>query len=135
MIRTVDLVVAGDGMNARAEAISALQRGERVLVVLRSGDAKVTRSLRRAVVGEAGADGGQLSVITGAEVVCADGIDGVEAVVVRYMSTGRLSAVNASRFVSAARAVTIHDASPAAGGIEPFPGGASVTTTPRQNAT
>jgi hypothetical protein len=38
--------------------------------------------------------------MTNAEVVCADGVDGVEAVVVRYAPTGRLSAVNASAFVS-----------------------------------
>ena len=43
---------------------------------------------------------GQLSVIRGAEVVCADGVDGVEAVVIRHKLTGRLSAVNASAFVS-----------------------------------
>jgi hypothetical protein len=38
-------------------------------------------------------------VIRGADVVCADGLDGVEAVVVRHARTGRLSAVNASGFV------------------------------------
>jgi hypothetical protein len=39
-------------------------------------------------------------VITGAEVVCVDGLDDVEAVVIRHARTGRLSAVNASAFVS-----------------------------------
>jgi hypothetical protein len=34
------------------------------------------------------------------EVVCVDGVDGVEAVVVRHVPTGYLSAVNASAFVS-----------------------------------
>jgi hypothetical protein len=33
-----------------------------------------------------------------AEVVCVDGIDGVEAVVIRHRRIGRLSAVNASAF-------------------------------------
>ena len=40
--------------------------------------------------------------MTSAEVVCVDGVDAVEAVVVRHAPTGRLSAVNASAFVSAA---------------------------------
>ncbi len=100
MIRTVDLVIAGDGCAARAAAVSALQRGHRVLVVLRSADTRGARRLRRNVLNCAGADGGQLRVTIRAEVVCADGVDGVEAVVIRHAPTGRLSAVNASAFVS-----------------------------------
>jgi hypothetical protein len=100
VIRTVDLVIAGDGSAARAAAVSALQRGLGVLVVLRSADARVARRLRRSLLETVGADGGQLRVMTGAEAVCADGVDGVEAVVVRHAPTGRLSAVNASAFAS-----------------------------------
>ena len=100
MIATVDLVIAGDASASRAAAVGALRRGERVLVVLRSSDARVARRLRRSVLETAGADGGQLRVMTSAEVVCADGVDGVEAVVIRHAPTGRLSAVNASAFVS-----------------------------------
>ena len=100
MIATVDLVIAGNASASRAAAVGALRRGERVLVVLRSSDARVARRLRRSVLETAGADGGQLRVMTSAEVVCADGVDGVEAVVVRHAPTGRLSAVNASAFVS-----------------------------------
>jgi shikimate 5-dehydrogenase len=100
MIETVDLVIAGDGSAARAVAVSALQRGERVLVVLRSADARVARELRRCLRTRAGPDSGQLRVMASAEVVCVDGIDAVEAVVVRHARTGRLSAVNASAFVS-----------------------------------
>jgi thioredoxin reductase len=100
MIRTVDLVIAGDGSAARAAAVSALQCGHRVLVVLRSADTRVARRLRRSVLKTTGADGGQLRVMISAEVVCADGVDGVEAVVLRHAPTGRLSAVNASAFVS-----------------------------------
>jgi hypothetical protein len=100
MIGTVDFVIAGDASGARAAAVSALQRGQRVLVVLRSADARVARCFRRSLLETAGADGGQLSVMTSAEVVCADGVDGVEAVVVRHAPTGRLSAVNASAFIS-----------------------------------
>ena len=38
--------------------------------------------------------------MSSAEVVCVDGVDGVEAVVVRHVATGNLSAVNASAFLS-----------------------------------
>jgi hypothetical protein len=38
--RTVDLVVTGDDRAALAAAVDAVQRGRRVLVVLRSGDAR-----------------------------------------------------------------------------------------------
>jgi thioredoxin reductase len=100
MIGTVDLVIAGDGSAARAAAVSALERGQRVLVVLRATDARVARRLRRSLFETTGADGGQLRVMTSAEVVCVDGVDRVEAVVVRHAPTGRLSAVNASAFVS-----------------------------------
>ncbi|HEX6973308.1 MAG TPA: hypothetical protein VF147_02840 [Vicinamibacterales bacterium] len=99
MIRTVDLVVAGDGPAACVAAVNALQRGQRVLAVLRPADARVARRLRRTLLETAGTGRGQLGVITGAEVVCADGIDTVEAVVVRRLRTSRLWAVNASAFV------------------------------------
>ena len=100
MIRTVDLVIAGDGSAARAAAVDALQRGRRVLIVLGSGDPRVGRRLRRRLRKTAGADAGRLRVVTGGEVVCVDGVDAVEAVVLRHARTGRLSAVNASGFVS-----------------------------------
>jgi thioredoxin reductase len=100
MMRTVDLVVAGDGSAARAAAASALQRGRRVLVVLRSADARLARRVRACLRRTARIDAGQLTVMTDAEVVCVDGVDAVEAVVIRHAQTGRLSAVNASAFVS-----------------------------------
>ena len=51
---------------------------------------------------ESTSDAGQLRVIAGAEVVCVDGVDAVEAVVVHHAPTGRLSAVNASASARAA---------------------------------
>jgi thioredoxin reductase len=119
MTATVDLVVAGDGSAAREAAVNALQRGQRVLVVLRSADARLARRVRRSLLEKTGADGGQLRVMTRAEVVCADGIDGVEAVVVRRGPSGRLSAVNASAFVAGG-----HGPGPASrpeGPVDPFP--------------
>lgn len=96
---TVDIVIAGDASVSRAAAVSALRRGQRVLVVLRSSDARGARHLRRSLLRTAGADSDQLRVMASAEVVCADGVDGVEAIVVRHAPTGRLSAVNTSAFV------------------------------------
>ena len=100
MTGTVDLVIAGDGSGMRAAAVSALHRGQCVLVVLRSADARAARRLRRTLRKTLGAGCGQIRVITSAEVVCVDGIDGVEAVVVRHAPTGHLWAVNASAFLS-----------------------------------
>lgn len=97
---TVDLVIAGDGSAARVAAAGALRRGQRVLVVLRSADARVARRLRKWFRKTAHTGADQLTVMTNAQVVCVDGVDAVEAVVVRHARTGRLSAVNASAFVS-----------------------------------
>jgi predicted oxidoreductase len=41
VIRTVDLVLTGAGSGALAAAADALQRGRRILVLLRPGDARV----------------------------------------------------------------------------------------------
>ena len=100
MIRTVDLVIVGDGSNARTAAVDALRRGQRVLVVLGSGEARVGRRLRRCLCKTASVNASQVTVMTRAEVVCVDGINGVEAVVIRYAQTGRLRAVNTSSFLS-----------------------------------
>ena len=99
MIRTVDLVIGGGGKAALAVATDALQRGHRVLIVL-GGDAKEARRFRRGLWKARNEDDSQVTVITNAEVVCVDGVDGVEAVVIRYARTGRLCAVNTSAFLS-----------------------------------
>lgn len=100
MRRTVGLVVAGAGRAARAAAVDALQRGRCVLVVLRSGDVKAARRLRRRLCNAASTGFTQVTVMTNAEIACVDGVDGVEAVVVRYMRTGRLCAVNTQACLS-----------------------------------
>src|SRR5687768_12583554 len=93
---TVDLVVTGDETAVIAAAVDAVRRGQRVLVVLRSQDARMVSRLRRL----SRAAKNQLTVMTKAEVACVDGVDGVEAVVVRYTRTGRLCAVNTPAFLS-----------------------------------
>lgn len=100
MMRTVDLVIAGGARDVCMAAAGALRRGQRVLVVLRSADMRVTRRLRRRLRNAEGGKAGQLRIMASAEVVCADGVDAVEAVVVRHVRTGRLWAVNASGFLS-----------------------------------
>ena len=80
MTRTVDFVVTGDERAALAAAVAAVQRGRRVLVVLRSGDARVVQRSRRYLCRAANADDSQLTVMTNAEVIRVDGVDGVEAV-------------------------------------------------------
>jgi len=97
--RTVDLVVTGDD-TALGAAFEAVLRGRRVLLVLSSGDAKAVQNYRRRLRPPANCDGGQLTVVANAEVVCVDGVDGVEAVVIRHSPTGRLYGVNASAFLS-----------------------------------
>ena len=97
---TVDLVIAGGGSAALAAAAEALSRGRRVLVVLGCGDARTGRCFRRRACRAACAGRGDMTVMTNAEIVCVDGVNGVEAVVIRYARTGRLCAVNASAFMS-----------------------------------
>ena len=97
MIRTVDLVIAGTSGGTFDAAADALRHGRRVLVLLRSGDA---RGFRRRLCRTANVDCRQVTVMSGADVVCVDGVDGIEAVVIRHARTGRLLAVNASAFLS-----------------------------------
>ncbi|HZT69328.1 MAG TPA: hypothetical protein VFC10_06230 [Terriglobia bacterium] len=101
--RTVDLVVTGDDRGALGAAIEAVQRGQRVMVVLRSRDARAVQDYRRRLRPPANCDGGRLTVVSNAEVVCVDGVGGVEAVVIRHSRTGHLYAVNASAFLSCER--------------------------------
>ena len=94
--RTVDLVVAGDERAALAAAVEAVRRGQRVLVVSAAADASRVSRARRACRATKTASG-RLTVMSNAEVVCVDGIDGVEAVVIRHRRIGRLAARDARR--------------------------------------
>jgi thioredoxin reductase len=106
VIRTVNLVIAGGGSAAYAAAANALRHGRHVLVVLRSGDARLRRRFRQSLCNARNAGNGQVTLMTNAEVVCVDGVESVEAVIIRYARTGRLFAVNASAFVSCDGATT-----------------------------
>lgn len=96
MTRTVDVIIVGGSLAAIAATVDAVRRGQRVLVVTRSRHPGLGRSLRQAI-GLAGAPPPhQLTVLTGAEVACVDGVNAIEAVVVRQLKTRRLVGFNAS---------------------------------------
>ena len=99
MINTVDLVIMGGEPAATVAAVDAVGRGLRVLVVIRECGSLFPRRLRRAI-GTARLSSHLLTVLTGAEVVCVDGVPSVEAVVVRQLRTGRLVAFNAAAVVA-----------------------------------
>lgn len=94
MTRTVDLVIVGMSDAGAAAAIDAVERGQRVLVVGESKDARFWRRLRRAA--EAAGDNcrERLSLLAGFEVVFVDGIGAVEVVLVRNVRTGGLIGIN-----------------------------------------
>jgi hypothetical protein len=100
MTHTVDLVIAGDDAAAVAAAVDALERGLRVLVVIRSTRSRFARDLRRALGRPGRPASRQITVLTGAEIACVDGVPSIEAVVVRRLRTRRLLAVNASALLA-----------------------------------
>src|SRR5262245_32455227 len=96
MSRTVDLVIVGLTAAGTAAAIDAARQGRRVLVVEPLWSPAARRRLRRAGTKVGRGLPRQVSVVMGVDVVCVDGANCVEAVVMRHVRTGRLVAVNAS---------------------------------------
>ena len=95
MTGTVDVVIVGAHGVAVAATIDAVRRGLTVLVVIRSRAAKVARRLRRSAQ-SAGVTSPKVTILTGSEIACVDGVNATEAVVVRRLGTGQLLAFNAS---------------------------------------
>lgn len=95
MTKTVDVVIVGGDAAAVAAAIDAVSRGLRVLVVVRSRRSGLARYLRQEIGVAARPSPRQLTVLGGAEVACVDGVNAIEAVVVRLVRTRRLIAFNA----------------------------------------
>jgi thioredoxin reductase len=89
MTVTVDVVVVGANQRAIAAAIAAAQDGRRVLVVTRERGAALHRRLRRARIAAGVAASKRMTVLSGAEVECIAGIRSVEAVLARYVRSGR----------------------------------------------
>ena len=93
---TVDIVIAGATADAVAAAIDAAGQGNTVLVVIRTQRAPFTRLVRKRLAASGQGWDRQITVIPGAEIVCVDGVNAVEAVVIRHLRTGRLVGVNTS---------------------------------------
>jgi len=100
MTRTVDLVVVGADPAAIAATVDAARRGMQVLVVIRSRHPSPARDLRQSLRAAGVRSQRQVTIITGAEVACADGVNAIEAVVVRQLETGRLIGFNASALLA-----------------------------------
>lgn len=96
MIRTVDLAIVGADAAAVGAAIDAARRGLRLLVVIRSKRTALARNMRQSLRAALVLPEPQVIVLTGAEVACVAGVGSIEAVVVRYVRTGRLLGFNAS---------------------------------------
>lgn len=92
----MDLVIVAGDFNAISAALDAARRGMRVLVVIGSRRAPLIRRLRQALCDAGTRIRRGVTLFTNAEVVCVDGNQRVEAVVVRRIGTGRLIGVNAS---------------------------------------
>lgn len=111
MSKTVDLVIVAGDSSAISAAIDAARRGMRVLVVIGSTRVPLIRRLRRALRAAGTRVRRGITVFTNAEVVCVDGLDRVEAVIVRRIGTGHLIGVNAS-------AIHVFDAANEASSVE-----------------
>jgi NADPH-dependent 2,4-dienoyl-CoA reductase/sulfur reductase-like enzyme len=93
-------VIVGGHRVAMAAAIEAARRGMRVLIVIRSMRARFAGRLRQSLRAAGEGLEQHVTVLTGAEVVCVDGIHSVEAVVIRRIRTGRLIGINASAILT-----------------------------------
>lgn len=96
MTRTIDIVIVGADAAAIAATAEAANRGLHVLLVIRPRLACLARQLRQSLRLVRLSSRRQVSVASGAEVACVDGVNGVEAVLVRQIRTGRLTGFNAS---------------------------------------
>ena len=96
MTGTVDVVIVGASAAAIAATADAASRGLRVLLVIRPRLASLSREFRQSLRVIRASSPRQVSVASGAELACVDGVNAIEAVVVRQIRTGRLVGVNAS---------------------------------------
>ena len=100
MTKTVDVVVVGATDDALAAAIESVQRGRRVLVIARAREPELLRRIRRARAAAGAATSRRLTILTGAEVECVAGIRSLEAVLARYLKTGRRVDINATALLT-----------------------------------
>jgi 2-polyprenyl-6-methoxyphenol hydroxylase-like FAD-dependent oxidoreductase len=100
MTMTVEVVVVGAGPGAVAAAVESARSGKRVLVIAKARGPELRRRLRRARRAAGTATSRRITVMTGAEVECIAGIRTVEAVLARYIRTGRRIDVNTSALLT-----------------------------------
>jgi thioredoxin reductase len=96
MTITVDVVVVGANRSALAAAIELARGGKRVLVMTRTRGGELRRRIRHA----RGVALPPIRVLAGVEVECIAGTRTVEAVLARYLATGRRIDVNASALLT-----------------------------------
>jgi tRNA U34 5-carboxymethylaminomethyl modifying enzyme MnmG/GidA len=80
VIRLVDLVVAGGDAVSVDAAIAAARRGQRVLMVIGPDDRTGVDHVRRALQSAGAVLRRRVTLMAEAEIVCVDGVGGVEAV-------------------------------------------------------
>ncbi len=100
MNRTVDLVIVGLTAAALAAATAAADRGQLVLVVDETGNRSCCGRFRRALAAAGTGVRERVSLVTGLEVVCVDGVAAVEVVLLRRLRTGSLLAINARAWLA-----------------------------------
>ena len=93
MTITVDVVIVGASCSALDAAVEASRNGRRVLVVTGLRGTAVRRRIRR-TRRLAGASSKRITVLTGAALECVAGVRSVEAVLLRYVDSGRRVDVN-----------------------------------------
>lgn len=89
MTITVDVVVIGANERALAWAVASAQDGKRVLVITRQRGPAIHRKLRRAQAAAGARAPLRITMLCGAEVECIGGVRSVEAVLARYLRSGR----------------------------------------------
>lgn len=97
---TVDVIVVGTSPRALAAALESAQNGRRVLVIARVRGAEFRRQVQRARKGAGAGLSGRITVMTGAEVQCIAGTRTVEAVLARYVRSGRRIDINATALLT-----------------------------------
>ena len=112
MTRTIDIVIVGADAAAIAAAAEAANGGLHVLLVIRPRFAELAPEFRNYLRRVRLASRRQVSVASGAEVACVSGVNGIEAVLVRQIRTGRLTGFNASALLDFGVPSCIRERSP-----------------------
>jgi hypothetical protein len=100
MTVSVDVVVIGANHNALAAVVESALSGKRVLLITRMRGPDLRRRMRQLRKAAGAALSQRITVLAGAEVECIAGIRTVEAVLARYLQTGRRVDVNTTALLT-----------------------------------